>query len=286
MGFKPSRAGCTGSYVLLKRRWPAKARRAIAWLMPFELLGLIPALVIFGIAQPNLYRTDMWRIGFENKLNSNPNMVLYAYANHRPQPDIPFVWSQTLTNFNVAISVISLFFLLSRLVCFIMKVWYPLIAVIVQSSLVALYATSSYGQIGPDYADERYPAYAAWYFRKGCDLAKPYGKFKNCQIAQGSLAITVYMLTIYVLSLGFAIWAMWPSQRNDMDKDPDEEDRDSLQEVSGDEPSSLAPAKPRFVEMRSLHTPGFAAVDSPFTPRTTAFHTLNRTDLPLRQQYA
>ncbi|KAK0384013.1 hypothetical protein NLU13_8102 [Sarocladium strictum] len=270
MGIKSRLSGCTGSYVLVKRRWPAKARRAIAWLMAFELLGLIPALVIFGIAQPNLYRTDLWRIGFDNKLNSNPNMILYAYANHRPQPHIPFVWSQTLTNFNVAISVISLFFLLSRLICFIMKIWVPLVALIVQLSLVALYLTSTVGQIGPDHADKRYPAYAAWYFRKGCGLAKPYGKYKNCQIAQGSLAITLYMLTIY---------------RNNQIEDPDDEDRDSLQEVSVGYDSS-GPIKPRIVEMRSLHTPGFAAVDSPFTPRTTAFHTLNRTDLSLRNQYA
>lgn len=285
MGVKGRLSGLTGNYVVLKRRWPTKARRGIAWLMGFELMGLIPALVIFGIAQPNLYRTDMWRIGFDNKLNSNPNMVLYAYANHRPQPDIPLVWSQTLTNFNVAISVISLFFLLARLILFIMKIWYPILALFVQFSLVALYSVSTYGQIGPDYADDRYPAYAAWYFRKGCDLARPYGKFKSCQIAQGSLAITVYMLALYTIALGFTIWAMWPSRLNDLEMDPDDDDRDSLQDVGG-EMSSAAPAKPRIVEMRSLHTPGFAAVDSPFTPRTTAFHTLNRTDLPLRNQYA
>lgn len=63
--------------------------------MVFELIGLIPALVIFGISQPNLYRTDMWQIGFDYKLNSNPNIVLYAYANHRPQPNLPLIWSKT-----------------------------------------------------------------------------------------------------------------------------------------------------------------------------------------------
>lgn len=284
MGLKTRLSGCTGNYVLLKRRWPAKARRGIGWLMPLELIGLIPALVIFGIAQPNLYRTDMWRIGFDNKLNSNPNMILYAYANHKPLPDVPFIWSQTLTNFNVAISIISLFFLLARLICFIMRVWYPILALFIQLSLVVLYTVSTYGQIGPDYADKRYPAYAAWYFRKGCGLAKAYGKYKSCQVAQGSLAVTLYMLTIYVISVGFAIWAMWPSEHNNWEEDPDDDDRDSLQDVSGDD--SAAPMKPRIVEMRSLHTPGFAALDSPFTPRTTAFHTLNRTDLPLRNQYA
>lgn len=167
-----------------------------------------------------------------------------------------------------------------------MKVWFPLLAVFVQVSLVALYTVSTYGQIGPDYADDRYPAYAAWYFRKGCDLARRSGKYKNCQIAQGSLAITVYLLVVYLVGLGMAVWAMWPNKANDLNKDPDDEDRDSLQDVDGAVGTSEAAIKPRTVEMRSLHTPGFAPVDSPFTPRTTAFHRLDRSDLPLRQQYA
>lgn len=99
-----------------------------------------------------------------------------------------------LTDLNVAISIVSVFFLLARLIMWIMKVWYPLLGLVVNISLVALYTTSTYGQIGPDYADDRYPAYAAWYFRKGCELARPSGKFKSCQIAQGGLAITTYLL--------------------------------------------------------------------------------------------
>lgn len=59
-------------------------------------LGLIVGLlVLFGLAQPNTYRTLMWQIGFDNGFNSNPNMILYAYANHQPLPAVPFVWSQT-----------------------------------------------------------------------------------------------------------------------------------------------------------------------------------------------
>lgn len=75
-----------------------------------------------------------------------------------------------------------------------MKVWYPIVATVANIALVALYAVSTYGQIGPDYADERYPSPAAWYFRKGCDLAKPHGLYKSCQIAQSSLGITILML--------------------------------------------------------------------------------------------
>ncbi len=60
-----------------------------------ELLGTIGMLVLFGMEQPDLFRIQFWQIGFDHQLNSNPNMILYAYANHRPLPDIPFVWSQS-----------------------------------------------------------------------------------------------------------------------------------------------------------------------------------------------
>ncbi|KAG8408911.1 hypothetical protein J3459_010799 [Metarhizium acridum] len=258
------------SYQFLRRAWPRVARKATSWLMPIELIGLVPILVIFGIAQPDMYRTDMWHIGFENKLNSNPNMILYAYANYRSLPKVPLIWSQTLTDFNVAISVISLFFLLSKLISHIMKLWYPIVAVFINSALVALYTVSTYGQIGPDYADARYPSPAAWYFRQGCGLAQRYGKYRACQVAQGSLFITLYMLVVYVLNLGFALYAMWPNPINDVDED--DEDRES---------TSSDPKERSTWEMQSMKSP-VSVRESPFTPRTQAFHTLDR-QLPLRQ---
>jgi hypothetical protein len=182
------------TYRPVHRQWPPKARKGTGWLMLTELAGLVPLLIIFGLAQPDLYRSAMWQIGFDNKLNSNPNMVLYAYANHRPLPTIAFVWTKTLTDFNVAISIISLFFLLTKLILFIMRGWFPIIGVSVNLVLTTLYAVSAYGQVGPDYADSRYPAPAAWYFRYGCDLAREKNMYKPCQIAQGSLAVTLYML--------------------------------------------------------------------------------------------
>lgn len=99
-----------------------------------------------------------------------------------------------MTYFNVAISIVSLFFLLAKLIAFIMKLYYPITAVFINTGIVAIYAVSVYGQVGPDYADPRHPAPAAWYFRQGCGLAKKYGKYTSCQMAQASLFITLYML--------------------------------------------------------------------------------------------
>ncbi|KAK5992817.1 hypothetical protein PT974_06236 [Cladobotryum mycophilum] len=259
-----------GTYRLLKRKWPTTALRTTRWLMLVEFIGLVPLLVIFGLAQPDLYRTTMWQIGFDNHLNSNPNMVLYAYANHRPLPEIPFIWSRKLTDFNVAISVISLFFLLAKLMAIIMKLWYPIFATIINIGMIALFTVSVYGQIGPDYADPRYPSPAAWYFRYGCGLARPSGNYTNCQIAQSSLFITLYMFVVYLINFGFCLWAMWPNKANDIDED--EEDRESNY------------SEPKNMEMQGLGSPTTGGI-FPYTPRTQAFHTLNR-DLPLREPEA
>jgi hypothetical protein len=75
-----------------QRKW--KYPRVLIALMVIELAGTVPALALFGIASPDLYRTTMWQIGYDNGFNSSPAQILYAYANYRPLPKTPFVWSQ------------------------------------------------------------------------------------------------------------------------------------------------------------------------------------------------
>ena len=94
----------------------------------------------------------------------------------------------------MAISIVSLFILLAKMIATIMKVYYPIVGTFIGGSMTALYAVSVYGQAGPDYADERYPSPVPWYLRQGCEVARPYGAVKSCQMAQGTLAVTVFML--------------------------------------------------------------------------------------------
>ncbi|CRK48412.1 hypothetical protein BN1723_008009 [Verticillium longisporum] len=129
------------NYRIFHRKWPS-AKRYMWFNMLAELLCMVPLLVLFGIAQPNTWRTKMWQIGYENGWNSDPRMILYAHANYRPLPKIPFVWSQSLTDFNVALTLVSLFSLIVRMVLFIMKVYYPLVALIFNIILTALWTTS------------------------------------------------------------------------------------------------------------------------------------------------
>jgi len=79
-------------YHAIHRKWP---RTKPVWVViPLELFGLVPILVLFGISQPDAWRTKLWEIGYNYQFNSNPLMTLYAYANYEPLPTVPFVWSQ------------------------------------------------------------------------------------------------------------------------------------------------------------------------------------------------
>lgn len=89
---------------------------------------------------------------------------------------------------------------------------------------------------------------------------------------------------------------MWPNPENDVQEkeegDDEENDIDIDNDNDNDVESAHSAPKTQTVPMRSFHAPAFAPNhDSPFTPRTQAFHTLNRDpvvrkELPLRSQYA
>lgn len=71
-------------------------------LLSIEFFLTIAALTLFALAQPDTYRKLLWQDGFDNGFNSNPNEVLYSYANHdRNTLKIPMVWSQLYVRFVV-----------------------------------------------------------------------------------------------------------------------------------------------------------------------------------------
>ncbi|KAK6074181.1 hypothetical protein SCUP234_08062 [Seiridium cupressi] len=260
-------------YRILHREW--RSLKAMWLIMPAELACTVATLVLFGIAQPDLFRTQLWQAGNDLGFNSSPNIILYAYANHVALPTIPFVWSSTLTNFNVAISVLSLFVLIAKMIAVIMHLWFPILALIFNVALTALYTTSVYGQMGPDYADPNHPSPIAWYIAKPCTAAANQSIQKSCRTAKGTYAVTVLFLVVYLINLGLNIWALLPNEADKRGKDIDSDGESNS-------PSSLK--RNDKWEMHGIpSTPRTATV--PYTPRTMAFNTLDR-KLPLRSQYS
>ncbi|KFY26062.1 hypothetical protein V491_01480 [Pseudogymnoascus sp. VKM F-3775] len=241
--------------------------------MVAELAGTVATLTLFGIASPDAYRTQLWKLGGELGFNSNPDQILYAYANYRPIPKTPIVWSNFISNYNVVVSVLSMFILLIKVVLFIMHMWVPIVSVIINTIVLALWCFSAYGQAGPDHSDPEHPSSVAWYIAKSCSVAEASGNKHNCEMAKGSFASTIFMIAVFAFSIALSIWSMIPT----------EEMKEARKLKKEEEAQSPYPenAGEKLWELRNMQTP--APTFQPYTPRTLAFNTLDR-QLPLREK--
>jgi len=257
----------------VSRKW--KYPRVLIALMVLELGGTVAALALFGIASPDLYRTRLWQVGSDWGFNSSPKQILYAYANYRPIPKTPFVWSNTLTAFNVAVSVLSMFVLLVKVVMFSLHIWYPLLGVVANAAITVLWAVSVYGQAGPDHSDPQFPSNVAWYISKSCRYAKPSGNEHYCLQAKGAFATTVIMMSIFFFNMLLGIWSLIPTAAM---RATAKLGVDDMQAEGG---SPTSDNSDREWEMKDVARTA-ATPKQPYTPRTLAFNTLDR-QLPLRQ---
>lgn len=255
----------------LSKKW--KTPKVLIALFVFELAGTVAALALFGIADPDLFRTALWQVGYDNGFNSSPKQILYAYANYRPIPKTPFVWSQTLTSFNVAISVLSTFILLVKAVMFVLHIWYPILGTVVNAAITVLWIVSIYGQSGPDHSDPQFPSNSAWYITKSCNYAVASGNKHYCLMAKGTFAVTVLMAATFFANFLLGIHSLIPSasQRaaNRIDVDEMQMKNSPVSDNNSD----------KEWEMKGLRTA--TVPKTPYTPRTLAFNTLDR-QLPLR----
>ena len=77
-------------YRAIPRQW--RTPKTMLALFGLELALTVAALALFGIAAPNLYRTKLWKEGSIHGWNSNPNKIIYDYANYRPV-HYPLPWA-------------------------------------------------------------------------------------------------------------------------------------------------------------------------------------------------
>ncbi|EGC41338.1 conserved hypothetical protein [Histoplasma capsulatum var. duboisii H88] len=258
---------------------PRKYRPPILFkiLLGIELPVTIAILALFGIAAPDLYRTRLWKDGAQNGFNSGPEDEIYTLANYRPYTT-PKPWSQFLTNFNLTISVLSLFLMLVKAPMFILNVFYPPLSVLVHIGLTIIYAISIAYQASPDMSDpERPQPGAPWYLTKNCNVAKSRSNVGYCRQAKASFACTVLMLAIFIVHSVYAIYSCLPTveirekQRQRLERRKELEDLKSL--------------KSPTYSMHTPMTPGGTGFP-PMTPRTQAFNRLGgTTDLPLRNHF-
>ena len=192
------------------RKW--KTPKVLVGMMAFELPLSVAALALFGISSPNLYRTQFWQEGFIHGWNSSPDQVIYDYANYRT-PQYPLPWSQkyalteasiliclltrpltrySTTNFNVIISVLSVFILLCKGIMLICSVFHPLISLAIHAGLTAIWAVAIHNQAGPDMSDPTRPQPGApWYITKSCGPPVSPNLIGYCKQAKAAFAVSV-----------------------------------------------------------------------------------------------
>jgi hypothetical protein len=73
-------------------RWRRPIFYTIIALVILEFPLTVSTLALFGIADPDTYRTRLWQDGYLNGFNSDPAAPLYAAANYQSLK-VPIIWS-------------------------------------------------------------------------------------------------------------------------------------------------------------------------------------------------
>ncbi|KAF2141995.1 uncharacterized protein K452DRAFT_287187 [Aplosporella prunicola CBS 121167] len=194
----------------ISRSW--RTRNIMIACLVIEFAFTVAVLTLFGIASPNLYRTKLWQEGYDLGFNSAPNAILYAMANYRPV-NIPMVWSQFLTTWNLVISVLSMFILLTKTTLFTMHMFYPILSLLTHIACLAIYSVSLHGQIGHDTIDRDHPSTGLpWYIGHSCGMSST-NKIKGyCLQAKASFVMTILMVILFSIYIILAIHSMIPTK--------------------------------------------------------------------------
>ncbi|MCJ1230063.1 hypothetical protein MMC12_006734 [Toensbergia leucococca] len=256
------------SFPFLFQEW--RTPITILILFVIEIPFTIAALALFGIASPDLYRNLLWQEGSNHGWNSNPNEILYAYANYRPIK-VPLPWSQFVTNYNVVVAVLSTFILLVKSIMYITHTFPPVLSGFVHAILIALFAVSVHNQAASDMSDPLHPQPGApWYITKGCGAPVKPSLVGYCKQAQGAFAVTCCLLVLFFTYFTLSLFSLIPTKAQRLARASKLSDAESPQSFS-------------MQKWDLPRTPGTSGgMKSPSTPRTLAFDTLGG-NVPMRK---
>lgn len=75
------------------RHWGKRSYLVMFGLIGAELALTVSLLALFGIADPDTYRTKLWRDGYLNGFNSSPSQPIFDLVNGGDYV-VPLVWSE------------------------------------------------------------------------------------------------------------------------------------------------------------------------------------------------
>ncbi|KAF1958652.1 hypothetical protein CC80DRAFT_16354 [Byssothecium circinans] len=262
----------------IPRQW--RLAKVVYFLMILEFPFTVANLALFGIASPNLYRTILWREGGKLGYNSDPSTVLYAAANYRPVK-VPLVWSSFITQYNLYIGVICMFFYLIKVTGWLLHVCFPIFSLPLHLALMALWAFSIHAQTAPDTIDpERQNKGPPWYISKSCNVVDDKTIRGYCAQAKASFAVSICMLVIYAAHILFAAYSLYPTKEARLAHATKVAEKKAQKEkwASIPDDNEMTPEEQwqHMWELQQLpRTPGTATgpgwARTPATPRTRAF---------------
>ncbi|WPG97816.1 Hypothetical protein R9X50_00059700 [Acrodontium crateriforme] len=274
------------SRTVIARRWRLPQLMTALFILEFPLT--VACLTLFGIADPNTYTTKLWQNGADQGFNSNPNEILYSYANYKPI-NVPLVWSSFLVEFNIVISVLSMFILLVKTTMFMLHAWIPLLSALVHALLIALYAVSIRNQSAPDLSDPEHPAKGLpWMLSKGCKYATS-ANYGYCMQTRAMFGVTCVMLVLFTTYFGLSVWNIKPTESERTERLADREADIEMKKLSQYQgPDGGISQEEKWERNRQIflnlpktpNTPGFGMRNNPMTPRTVAFTALNGGQAP------
>ncbi|KAL3476379.1 hypothetical protein BJX99DRAFT_142603 [Aspergillus californicus] len=275
----------------------------VYYLIAAELPFIIVVLTFAGIAAHDRYRTKLWQDGYDNGFNSSPDSAVYAAANYESY-STPKVWDSFTTNWNLVISILSVFIFITKFPLHLLHLLYPAGLALVQVGLIVVYCVSAAWQAGSDTSDPDHPQNGPpWYITKNCNVAFGSGNVTYCMQAKSLFAVTIILIVLYAVELGFAIQNCFITKEEQAERDDEREEKETMkayEDIILKSPSMIPmtpgamPMTPGSMPMTpGAMTPGPGTSTFPrspmpvMTPRSLAFNRLDSpsSDLPLREHF-
>lgn len=186
----------------------------------------------------------------------------------------------SITNYNLVISVLSMFLLLVKATMYMLHILPPVVSTVLHAFLIALYSVAVAYQASSDTSDPtRLQRGPPWYITKSCSVTLNKSLIGYCKQAKATFACFAAMLAVFCVYFLISLWSCFPS-KTQKEEYAEKRKAKKLRWAQADEP------EPRTAKSTSYpvpDTPGFQNGMTPATPRTIAFNTLGGTkDLPLR----
>lgn len=108
---------------------------------------------------------------------------------------MPMLIDYRTPNYNLAIGVLSTFFLITKFPVHVLRLFYPPVAAFIHAGLFAIYIASATFQAGSDMSDPKHPQKGApWFIAKSCSVAKDPDNIKYCKQSKALFAITIIIM--------------------------------------------------------------------------------------------